>query len=217
MSNIDTVKEQLSNLISSNEFNNKSSEELSDILYNLSLALATNSKSLKNCIRIRILSLNEYDKYILNGTCDGSIIKGNDNVWNKLVPQSYTNNLFISWSRENKTVNHYTYFENYSDNITNITPRKYTYSINIGACYAYPENNGSWIRANRTSSNNDNKNLSIINSNITAYKGSSTTSSFDNPDIYVYYVGIRVYYKEYKTFRPIFNIIDNNKSSGSYY
>lgn len=212
MSNIDTVKEQLSNLISSGEFNNKSSEELSDILYNLSLALATNSKSLKNCVGIRILSLNEYDKYILNGTCDGSIIKGNDNVWNKLVPQSYTNNLFIDWGKQNKTVNWDTYFENYSDNISDIIPRKYAYSITLGACYAYPGNEGSWKRANRTSPNNDNKNLSIISSSITAYQGGNTTS-FDNPDIYAFYVGIRVYYKEHKTFRPIFNIIDNNKSA----
>lgn len=32
-------------------------------------------------IAIRLLSLNEYNKYIINGTCDGSITNDNVNVW----------------------------------------------------------------------------------------------------------------------------------------
>ena len=33
-------------------------------------------------IAIRVLSLDEYNKYIINGTADGAIIEGNQNTWN---------------------------------------------------------------------------------------------------------------------------------------
>ena len=170
----------------------------------------TNDISTKESILCRILSINEYNKFVINDTLDGSITKSDDNVWHKFVPQGYTNNLFVNWGQRLDTATLTSYYENYSDNTTNITPRIYTYSIVIGACYAYPENNGSWTRANRTSPNNDNKNLSIISSNITVYRGDK--GSFDNATDY-WYTGVRVYYNEYKTFRPVFNYIDNKKSN----
>lgn len=79
---IDTVKESLSNLVSSWEINNKTQEELSDILYNFYLSLKySNEHQNNNSAIVRTLSNNEYDKYIKNGNLDGTITKANTSVW----------------------------------------------------------------------------------------------------------------------------------------
>ena len=239
MSNLDTVKEQLSDLISSGEFNNKSSEELSDILYNLSLALSTNSKSLKNCIGIRILSLNEYNKYIENGTLDGSITKYDERVWHINIPH----NLYIIGLRPNDeyliTSSSYG-LQYYWDNKTNPPLGKNSYkifyklwgwsgeeSLRTIAMYDY--------HIEYLMNNINNKNALIGANNRIRICLGYTTGVFTFGTIYsidnmnknstVYlspqmqtsvYGSTKVYYRQISFptgFRPCFSIIDNNKSA----
>ena len=44
---------------------------------------------------IRILSSNEYNKYIINGTCNGSIINCDENVWHSI---NYDRSLFVYYN-----------------------------------------------------------------------------------------------------------------------
>ena len=229
MSNIDTVREQLSNLISSDEFNNKSSEELSDILYNLSLALATNNKSLKNCIGIRILSLNEYNKYISNGTADGSITKNDNNVWHNSCsfikqaylysdninertslstnsfPGGFTDRTAISLA-SNSTTQTNVYSEQFSNNSKNITSSKMLLQIGL---YVNHWHSGFGGLNSKTLDNKD------LNKNKTDTKIASSISCSQGNNYSV--VSETIQYSIIYAFRPCFAIVDNNKSSGSYY
>jgi len=79
---IDTVKESLSNLVSSGEINNKTQEELSDILYNFYLSLKySNEHQNNNSVIVRTLSNDEYSKYLMNSTFGGSIVMKDENVF----------------------------------------------------------------------------------------------------------------------------------------
>lgn len=72
-------------------------------------------------IGVRILSLNEYNKYIINGTCDGSITKNNKSTWNTtqysgfgyyMIYYSYTPNLYKGLSVLEVSSNTYKVLQN---------------------------------------------------------------------------------------------------------
>ena len=175
-------------------------------------------KEIGNGIIIRVLSMKEYERYILNDTLSGSIVEGDENAWHKLIPQDYTNNLYIYYGQELRSETLHMYFENYADNINDIVPRKYTYSIVLGATYATGRES-YWKRASMSSVNNDSKDFTTYSNFITAYNDNPfnpNNGTYDKP-YGTYYVGIRVFYNEHKCFRPVFQFNDTNKSSGIFY
>jgi len=68
--------------------NAKSAEEMWQLRESF---LENNNENIldKNLISIRILSNNEYNDFIVSGTCNGSITTNNNNVWHNSINQNY--------------------------------------------------------------------------------------------------------------------------------
>ena len=212
----------ISKSISDNEYNLLSNasnlEELENARDLFMSWIKSEEQETENNIGIRVLSMKEYEKYILNDTLSGSIVEGNEDTWHKLIPQSYTNNLYIYFGQELRRETLHMYFENYADNINNIVPRKYTYSIALGSTYMTGRES-YWKRTSMSSVNNDSKDFTTYSNSITAYNDNPfnpNEGTYDNPRS-TYYVGIRVFYYEHKCFRPVFQFQDNKKSYNVFY
>lgn len=76
-------------ILNQNEINTiqniSSLEALKDYILN---SVSTESGYTSDNISVRILSKEEYDKYIKNGTCDGAITANDVNVWHKIINKS---------------------------------------------------------------------------------------------------------------------------------
>ena len=63
-------------------------DEIDQLIY--LLTKNENESVNSNCsFEIRILSSNEYNKYLINATLNGSIVAHNNSVWNELTPHTY--------------------------------------------------------------------------------------------------------------------------------
>lgn len=150
---------------------------------------------------IRILSFNEYKKYIINNSCDGSITKANENVWHQLIParkaHSYGNtqlNEFIGvgyqWPKKiaefkNITNGMKSEYKDYN---------KWNYMYDSGA-------NGKTKTSNFTvylplTSSNSNNNLSSYTENIEICLMANVN---DNSDAYLRYIYCTPYSNTGKT------------------
>lgn len=79
-----SIKDNLSNLIVANGYD-INNDEVKNALLSLAGSNIINLPLDKKHIAIRTLSLNEYEKYIKNGTADGAISKYNINVYNYII------------------------------------------------------------------------------------------------------------------------------------
>ena len=75
-----SIKDSLSNLIAANGYD-INNDEVKSALLSLAGSNIIKLPLDKKHMAARILSREEYDKYITNGTADGSISKNNDNVY----------------------------------------------------------------------------------------------------------------------------------------
>ena len=81
--------------ISDDLYNQIINSNLEQPLKNLLISLQQDNNTFNNAIAIRVLSSNEYKKYIDNGTLDGSITANNENVWHFVNGQD----IIIFWQR----------------------------------------------------------------------------------------------------------------------
>lgn len=180
-----------------NQINNASSNE--DLLEIKNLFLSAlqeennENASTNNVVLCRILSNNEYTKYIINSTLDGAIQKNNENVWH-IINSSYT------WTtdRAEGTFTNNKFFildilQNNKNNKNNSTLGK-EITISIRST----NSRGGW---------NDTKFFNIE-------KEKSTHSFLQQTAALNGYNGRTIYLNTnmYCSFRPVFQYKDNNKS-----
>ena len=212
---------------------------LSDEIYNQLLSISNSTEfvaslfeerneeqqTTNNTISIRMLSEKEYQNYIKTNTLDGSITKNNDDVWHYYYNPYYiilmyasghkndAANRFASYSGVLKTkncnyvtcgngANYYlpNYRELYSNNKTNIAYNSENEFTDVQVLYYNPFESG--LRNLGTSiSNNSSKNTFPYK-----YFSASGSGGFQ--------VSCNIY--RYTAFRPVFQYVDNRKSTNIY-
>lgn len=99
--NNEEIRSTLQDLISSPDFNVNdpdTKKQLNNILDQINVYSYLNHN--KNYSGIRCLSKEEYDRYLINGTCDGSIIANNINVWHYDNNRSAKSHLLYSFGED---------------------------------------------------------------------------------------------------------------------
>lgn len=142
-------------------------------------------------IAIRLLSLNEYNKYIVNGTADGSITKNNINVWHY--------GLFIVISYNNVEVYYHGTQNMFYECTNNNTSSQANIFFNDRRSNLYLR---IWDAGARSAQDIYYTTPSLINKNF------SSALTYNQK-----YCG----FIEYSSFRPAFMIKDNNKSNNIFY
>lgn len=179
---------------------------------------------------IRILSKNEYNKYIINGTLDGSITAGHYDVWNdNEVGESYEgvyylypndgegnqswdyvkqwlanpNFVYIGHSNLNKTYN--INYETLSDNTGETNQRIKKYQPRYDAITLWSGRyNGAVYNMNASFNKNETVNKNFY------YKTDYRVTANVNPG------KIEMNFNLNSCFRPVFTYKDNNKSTNIY-
>lgn len=222
---------QLKNYVSGNEE-----------LYQLFNNQSTNIEN-DNNVLIRILSLKEYEKYIENGTLDGSITKYDEKAWHHMnIPHNLYIIGILPGSEYMITATQYGY--PYYWDRTNPPLGKNSYTIFYKVWAWNKEESLRTINIYdyyiEYLSNNKNNNNILIGTNNririclgqfhdgaftfgTIYSVDSTNKSstaYLSPQMQTpVYQSTKVYYRQISFptgFRPCFNIIDNNKSKNIY-
>lgn len=226
---ISLTDQEYNNLIKSNSLDDflrfketLVNSQVSESQVNNSLAIVKDHYSK---VAIRILSVNEFNKYIVNGTCDGSVIANNTNTWH-FPTMSYKNFLYTGsrsggWINTSRFPGGYTestavfmsnditvtiYSERFSNNSTSNS--KYKFSVQVGVYNAYYYNPGAYVGAATVNyqDNDRSKTETYI------YSSAQASHKVYN-DIYRSRV---FYYYVMHTFRPVFQIKDNDKSINLY-
>ncbi len=223
------IKARLLNLIANDNFDANTPSfkiELENILS--ILPKATTSNNTNNLI-VRILSTNEYKKYIKNDTLNGSITAYNINVWHSLESSNKNYDCVHGHNSTEPVTFNYTYYtELIADNLANQylnSIYNHNYSLYYYLSYSYSANYDVGGRYYRTVSTNQsnfpsgfiymNDVLNIPKSNahplvktqtITRKSGSIQDHTY-NATFNFYYISL---------FRPVFQYIDNQKSANIY-
>lgn len=159
----------------------------------------------KDYIAIRSLSLNEYEKYINNGTCDGSISKDNINVWHYIDKLDSTYNYTHTWSSIELTYNYNTYYlsvlSNNTTNTCTCNNRRQTVT------FKHSLTTSQWSRQQTIGNSTTCNKTSTINK--VTYVISDRTGSLVCP--------VTCNFNYNVSFRPAFNFVDNNKSTNIHY
>ena len=184
------------------------------------------SKNLRNKIAIRILSSYEYNKYVINGTCDGSISADSNNVYHRQA-EIYLNRVAVSNSgylnNANSLINYnentvyldvggnsstyrvtfdvYVHMDTVHDNIEktcNILIKEN--SINQWNIANTPQGKQKYMKTFPANS------IYTINKDVTFSNLETCTSGGSDRYLYSRVQGC-------SSFRPCFNIIDNSKSA----
>ena len=207
-----------------NIIENNTPEEINKLRQLLSI---TKNADIDNKVcKIRILSSNEYNKNLINGTADGSIIAKNENVWhfNDSVGKSALVNANGSYGRE------FDYKMYYNPNIA-ICSSGYYNANTFGSCTFTYELSQSNVNNNCTLKKSF---LSVIDVFYVYYKRPGTDQRYNRKDFDISYpIGkntitetgsiipqgttIKVDYNITTNFRPVFDFVDNNKSTNIHY
>ena len=167
----------------------------------LEIINSNKEETLKEEISVRTLSLNEWNKYIINDTLNGSITAKNINTWH----YSNAGNIYNNWVPNQNMGNHNMYYELSNNNTSNTSTCRYISSLNF------------YLRAEVASYQYKH-----------SYDTPATISIEKNKNIYSYYFGAysgitseTPWLGHYKvqyiiSFRPVFEYIDNRKSSDIY-
>ena len=238
--NNEEIRSTLQDLISSPDFNVNDPDtkrQLNNILNQINVYNYLNHN--KNYIAIRCLSKEEYDKYIINGTADGSISKCDQNTYHYITNESkavcFAINLitppnadlqrvsglsnvelmFYYYGREiyhqSRTSTVYGHFELISDNSKDKNSITNTVIPKFKAVYAYYTNPDSSYPYYWNGIVKD-VNIDINSINKTDMSASKTDEAADGHNNRMI---LTVNYNLY--FRPVFFYIDNNKSKNIYY
>ena len=168
-------------------------EEQLNILNSEETETSTNNAS------IRILSLNEWNKYIVSSTLDGSITAKDINTWH----WHNAGNIYNGACQNKKLGIHTMYFELSAYNTSNISRNRYMNNLNF---YLKQEvGTSTYIHSYNTPTTFDiSKGSYIYSYNFGAERG--ITAVNDIPWLGYYEV------RYIMSFRPIFQYIDNRKS-----
>jgi len=184
----------------------------------------------ENFVLIRILSKNEYDKYIKNGNLNGSVTENNMNTWNY---SRYNGYLMLFGVYGGYNIDTYDTFQSRDKNLK--APKNRVSCYHKGAWH----DAANWIMQTYfifeiLSNNNENKNTGIFNNDVlleiyintseTIYKNYSVPKNvtFNKSEINhldsfsaspVSYVTGTIKLNCYSSFRPVFNYKDNNKNN----
>jgi len=228
------LKNQLIDLLSSNDYdiNFNTYETIKSLIINEE---NQNNISNENLVFIRVLSKQEYNKYIKNGTCNGSITAENINVWHMQKDKDFSKSLFVHDGRVHEEYSFDRYFSLTQDN--NLDEMN---TSDLDAYNIYIES--SWSRDNNWYKNSDAmknggyywreneynfpvtipKTTTIKNTRIetkAALRPYSWTYEQLIADGWVYrtYSLLRVDIQDIACYRPAFTYKDNNKSINIYY
>lgn len=198
-----SIKDSLSDLIAANGYD-INNDEVKSALLSLAGSNIINLPLDKKHMAIRILSLNELDKYIVNGTCDGSITANNINVWH----WHDAGNIYNGACQTKKLGIHKMYFELSAYNTLNISKNRYIKSLNFYLRQGVATS--TYVHSYNTPTTIDMaKNSYIYSYNFGAEKG--ITAVNDIPWLGYYEV------QYIMSFRPILQFVDNNKSINIHY
>ena len=204
------------------------------------LSIDSNIELDKDDILIRTLSLNEYNKYVVNSTCDGSIVKYSNQVWQYKTKVftcfgTYTNfsNPASFWDTS-KVDGSYPrpgqdgFIGQYSGN--NFTMNVPVYGIMLtnntagqATYYCYPQ---KYLLATVNRAYDYVWSSKYISPSVTTYsanKNYTNNVSVGSPSISNAMAGwgggitVTVNLQAYSSFVPVFNYVDNNKSDNIYY
>ena len=183
---IDISEQQL------NEIKNSSSIEFlkSLILDNIK---NNQDESSKESLILRTLSLNEYYKYIVNGTCNGSITANDKNTWHNFLTLNSTVSHSVGYGSTQCGV-YNNICEILADNINN------TYLRLLGNTWTITVTN-PYAGMKRTATYNN-----------TEYWTKSEYYRHQNIECFSYYTVIT-----YVCFRPVFSYTDNKKSNNMFF
>lgn len=189
-------------------------------IYNQIFDNKENNSINKNSSNIRILSLNEWNKYIANDTLNGSISAKNINVWHYIQTTDYYKELITDYKQVRETYDKVSYFELFSDNTSNIIKTNMSYKINLKCNWTnrkYPESNQYyWGVESYQSPASFSKSLSLNSFNFECIAPSNKGYTYDTPSNDYSFVALRIRTKEYMCFRPVLQYVDNKKSNNIY-
>ena len=210
--------------------NSKTPEELWTIKDSLMNSDALLKYHDKKYTAIQCLSLNQYNNYIINGTCDGAISKRDINAWHHTnnpskvgfysADRAYTpsNSDLTTYLKAGRSTS-YTY-TGYSENIqNNINANSYNcltndFTIKGQAFFWSGYSNVGWCGGNLLSKTI--KQSFTLSKTSSSYQSETMTSVGDLPyGNGKFYLYLSVLF--YSCFRPAFKFIDNNKSKTIYY
>ncbi len=199
-----------------------------DELENFKSSLEVNETHIDNSKHaiIRLLSSNEYDKYIVNGTCNGSITANNTNAWHfplmsyknffytgtkqgnwintSLFPGGYTSSTVTTMSQD---VTVAIYSERFADNFNSNS--KYKFSLQVGLYDAVYYNPGSYVGSAKVNYQNNDRSKTETQIYSSAQASHNVQGVVHRTKIFYYYVK--------HTFRPVFQYIDNDKTNNVFH
>ena len=187
------------------------------------LSITKNADIDNKVCKIRILSLKEYDDNLINGTADGSIIPKNENVWHFTSTQkrgiiketaydanrlAYPVTYYVSLAhRDSSTVNEYTYRDIVQNNNNNQHIGTYTESVYYQSLARRDRESNYEGSFTFPKSCNVNKNTITYSQNFRVMSG-----AYQNGKYSAYF-----YLYIHMSFRPVFDFVDNNKSTNIHY
>lgn len=211
-------KEQYNTFLNSNSLddfiNLRNSIEVNDELISIP----------KNYIAVRTLSLTELNKYLKTSTLDGSIVANNANVWHyEVLPgKAYWNSDYGSYGGRKwnstissfnnaihaRTTNIYINDEMVCNNSKNIIVI-YRFTNTTYDAVAVSNGGDAYRKVSITTDLNT---LISKNTNISSAKSITSYADYPAGSSYCY---INIYAKS--CFRPVFQFVDNNKSTNIHY
>lgn len=219
-------------MLSDEEYNILKNSKTPDELWTIKDSLMNSDALLKyhdkKYISIQCLSSEQYNNYIINGTCDGAITKRDINTWNHAnnpnvigfysADRAYTpadKDLTIYLKTASAISHTYTgYSENIQNNINTNAYNCLTNDFTIKGQSFYWSGYGYWCTGNLVSKTI--KQSFTISKTSNSYQSETITSVGGRPygggNFYLY---LSVLF--YSCFRPAFKFIDNNKSKTIYY
>lgn len=232
--NNEEIRSTLQDLISSPDFDINdpdTKKQLNNILNQINVYSYLNHN--KNYIGIRCLSKEEYDKYLINGTGDGSITSSNENVYhfinsiNKFTQEAsyasgytvanYLDNQYYSNSPGAFIMRYSTssiiFYTLIQDNTTNTSFNKSKENITFYWVAKYGDSYNTWWSNAITYNSNSISNIFSCNKNVTQNSVSINLGKFNACRSGVLYLTVI----QNICFRPVFQYIDNNKSKNIYY
>ena len=191
----------------------------------------------KDDILIRSLSVNEYDKYIIKGTADGSISKYNVNTWHYNTTNPICYYFILGSINAQSCYNSIKSSCNLTKNYNEITVMGINQMPGYDSVFgrSYTLNSPTSINTELTQNNNstftETNKSNLIELSVQCYNYSSTGKHLlvnkvdKNKPTYTYSNFVNHYgearltvnYNFISCYRPVFNFIDNSKSTNIHY
>ena len=217
------LKNQLIELISSNDYDIDLNKY--EAIRNLITNKNNNDTFNINLINIRMLSISEYNKFIKNGTLDGSITQNDINVWHTLKYNEWYDYPSVNGGFNTTQTKNYSQtfigelcHDNTSENIVRLDQNNYKcWMFAYQKDWANPYDSSLYHAA---SSTKDAMECKIVNGNLNNLlkKNQYTLSQSFSVSKYISYYNMicNLTITYINAFRPCFSYKDNNKSIDMY-